>query len=105
MKITEAHSFALYKEIEINQTLLNVFNSTLQIESLSKRYALQKYLNFEQEELIINEDSKLLEMGITEDKIKNMPTEHRMNLCYGDKHIAKEYGIEAEEGAAGGRRW
>ena len=105
MKITEAHSFALYKEMELNQTALNIFNSTLQIESLSKRYALQKYLNFEQEEIILNEDSKLLEMGITEDKIKDMPMEHRMNLCYGDKHVANEYGIEAEEGGVGGRRW
>jgi hypothetical protein len=104
-KITESQSFSLYKEIEINQSVLNVFNSTLQIDALSKRYALQKYLHFDQDEIILNEDSKLAEMGLTLEQIKKMPYEHRMNIVYGDKHLASEYGIEAEAGGAGGRRW
>ena len=100
-KITESQSFSLYKEMELNQTALNIFNSTLQIDSLSKKFALQKYLNFDQEEIRINEDSKLREMGLDDKTIKDMPQEHRDNLVYGDAHVGSEYGIEASGGGGG----
>ena len=87
-------SFATYKEIELNQTLLNVYNSTLSISSLSKKYALQKYLNMDQEELQYNENMKLLEKGITEEQIKKMDRETIENIVYGDGRLGKKYGIE-----------
>jgi len=103
LKITQSMSFALYKEIEINQALMNVYSSTQQFESLSKRYALQKYMNFDQEELQLNEYQKLREKGLADDVIKKMPQEHIENIVYGDGSKGKEYGLEAEAG--GGRGW
>ncbi len=102
-RINEPMSFALYKEIEINQTLLNVFNSTLQINTLSKKYSLQKYLNMDQEELRYNEESKLREMGIAEDVIKKMEPADVENIVYGTMtpKLAKKYGLEAPEPQAG----
>lgn len=98
-RITEPMSFTVYKEMEINQTLLNVYNSTLQINSLSKRFALQKYLNLDQDELKHNEDSKLREMGISEENIKNMEQSEIDNLVYGTPKadILKKYGLEQQE--------
>lgn len=94
--IVEPMSFSLYKEIEINQTQLNVFNSTLQINSLSKKFSLQKYLNFDQEELRHNEECKLREMGFPDDVINKMPQEDIDNIVYGvmTPPIAQKYGFD-----------
>lgn len=105
-KITEPMSFSVYKEIEINQTLLNVFNSTLQINSLSKKLSLQKYLNFDQDDVKYNETAKLQEMGIPDDVIKNMPQGDIDNLVYGSPprpEISKKYGLAPPEDGMGGR--
>lgn len=106
-RITEPMSFSVYKEIEINQTLLNVFNSTLQITALSKKYSLQKYLNFDQDELRYNEEAKLREMGVSDETIKKMEQSDIDNLVYGapKASIAKKYGIDVPEEGAGGRGW
>jgi hypothetical protein len=101
--IADSQNFAAYKEMELNQTSLNIFNSTLQIESLSKKHALQKYLNFGQDDIKYNEQQKLSEMGLTPEQIKGMPQEHIDNMVYGDKHVASEYGLEADK--SGGNRW
>lgn len=97
MVILEAHSFALYKEIEVNQAILNVFNSSTQIMQLSKRYAMEKYLNMDEEEIINNEVMKLREMGLTDEVIKSMEDHVIMNLVYGDGRLGKEYGLEPVE--------
>lgn len=102
--IVEPMSFSLYKEIEINQTQLNVFNSTLQINSLSKKFSLQKYLNFDQEELRHNEECKLREMGVDEEAIKTMEPAEIDNLVYGtpSEKLAKKYGLSPQEGGQSG---
>lgn len=107
LKITESQSFSFYKEMELHQVSLNLYNATLQVEPLSKKVAMQKYLNFDLEEIRGNEIQKLSEMGLEPDKIKDMPQEHIDNLVYGDKRVAKDYGIQPKEdaGSIGGRRW
>jgi len=96
-RINDSQSFATYKEIEINQTLLNVFNSTLQINQLSKKYALQKYLNMDMEEIRDNEINKLRERGVDDEQIKKMPEHVIDNIVYGDGRLGSEYGIEPQE--------
>jgi len=102
-RINAPMSFSVYKEMELNQTMLNVFNSTLQISSLSKKFALRKYLGLEHDELQMNETQKLLEMGIAEEDIKDMDQQTIDNLVYGVPKLetAEKYGISAEEQKAG----
>lgn len=101
LKIQESHSFAKYKQMELNQTSLNIFNSTLQISQLSKKLALQQYLNFDAEMLARNEEMKLLEKGLTMDQIKQMPQEARDNIVYGDGRLGKDYGLQPQTNEQG----
>ena len=93
----------LSQEIEINQTLLNVYNSTLQINSLSKKFSLQKYLNFDQDDLRYNEEAKLREMGISEEDIKKMEQAEIDNIVYGTPSAknASKYGLQVDENKSG----
>lgn len=97
LKITESMSFAMYKDMELKQTALNIYNSTLQISSLSKEAALRNYLNMDEEEIIDNEVMKLREMGLDDEQIKDLPNHVVKNLVYGDGRLGSEYGIEADE--------
>lgn len=99
--INDSMSFALYKEMEVNQTLLNVFSSTLQINSLSKRFSLQKFMNMDIEELRDNELYKLREKGLSDQEIKELPDNVIENIVYGDGRLGKEYGIEPADGSGG----
>lgn len=97
LKVNTAHSFSEYRDIELNQTKLNVFNSTLSITSISKKMALQKYLNFDHEDIKRNELEKLGEKGITEDQIKKMTQTEIDNIVYGDGRLGSKYGLKPEE--------
>lgn len=99
LRISEPMSFAIYKEMEINQTQLNVFNSTLSINTLSKKFALQKYLGLDNEDLRYNEENKLREMGISDEVIKKMDQSDIDNVVYGamSPKIAEKYGITVQE--------
>tara|TARA_R100000664_G_C2759274_1_gene148850 strand:- start:2833 stop:4353 length:1521 start_codon:yes stop_codon:yes gene_type:complete len=101
LRISAPNSFAIYKDMEVNQTLLNVYNSTMQINSLSKRVALQKYLNLSHEEMVENELNKLKEMGLTDEQIKEMPENVLDNIVYGDGRLGDQYGIKPADGIGG----
>lgn len=101
--INDSMSFADYKEMELNQTMLNVFNSTLQIGSLSKRYSLQKYMNMSMEDLRDNELYKLMEKGLNAEQIKKLPEHVVENIVYGDGRLGKEFGLEPDD--SGGAGW
>lgn len=104
LKINESHNFALYKNIETYQSLLNLFQSTMQATTISKQFALSKYLNLSKEELVDNEAMILNEKGITDDKIKNMTPEEIANIVYGDGRLGEKFGLKpAEDGGFGGR--
>ena len=107
-KISESMSFSMYKEMELNQTLLNIASSTMSFEYLGKKFVLQKYMNLDQEEIQQNEDYKLMEMGIPAEKLKDMTEEERSNLVYSQQKnpaIMKKFGLESEEGGFGGGRF
>lgn len=95
--VAEAMSFSIYREIEINSTLMNVYASSSNMNALSKRYSLERFMNMDKEELVENEFDKLLEMGIEEEKIKEMPEHVMRNLVYGDGRLGEQYGIKVEE--------
>lgn len=97
LHINPPMSFAKYKEIEVNQATLNVYQSTAQIGSLSKRFAMQKYLHFEQDDLHFNEESKLREMGLTDEEIKELPRNVIENIVYGDARLGEKYGVSPSE--------
>jgi len=102
LEINPPTSFAKYKDIEVNQATLNVFNSTLQIGSLSKKFALQKYLDLDQEDIAYNEIEKLKEKGLTEEEIKAMDQSAIDNIVYGDGRLGEKYGLAAADPNAGG---
>lgn len=95
--IPESHNFALYKDIEVNQSLLNVFSTTTQIQQMSPRYAMMKYLNMDQQDLIENEMLSLSEKGVSKDVIKTMTEEEIHNIVYGDGRLGEKYGLSAED--------
>jgi hypothetical protein len=55
------------REQSINAELLNNYGSADGIESLSKRFAMKKYLGLTEEEILINERMKREEMGLSPD--------------------------------------
>lgn len=101
IEIAPSMSFALYKEMELNQSALNLYNSTIQMNSMSRRFAFQKYLNMDHEELANNEIDKLKEFGLTDEQIKEMPDQDISNLVYGDGRVGEKYGITPQEGGRG----
>jgi hypothetical protein len=102
LEVAPSMSFALYKDIELNQQMLNVYNSTMQIGAMSRRYALQKYMNFTHDELEDNELSKLHEFGLSDETIEKMLPEHIQNAVYGDGRSLAEYGVKVDPQAGGG---
>lgn len=87
--IAPPQNFALYKEIELNSTMLNVYSSTDNMTAISKQYAMKRFMNMQPEDIIENEDTVLLEKGIPKDKIKGLSEEQRMNIVYGDARLIK----------------
>jgi hypothetical protein len=103
LKINEPTSFSLYKDIEVNQSLLNVFNSSLSITTLSKRVAMQKYLNFNEEELRNNEMAKLTQLGLDKATIKKVSQELIENIVYGDGKVGAVFlGLDPAAFSSGG---
>lgn len=101
-RINDSNSFAEYKQIELDQSRLNVFNSTLQVGGLSKKVALQKYLGYDLEDLVNNEIQFLAEKGLDDKVIKTMPQNVIDNIVYGDGRLGEEYGIKsADDGGMG----
>lgn len=105
LRIADSMSFAEYKDMERNQGFLNVANSTLQLNQLSKRLVMSKYLGMEEDEILYNEHCKLMEKGLTEEQIKNMTPDEVTQIVYGTPKpdVADKYGLDAGEGV--GRGW
>lgn len=95
--IQESMSFHKYKEMELDQTMLNIYNSTSQATSLSKKFAIQRYMGLSLEEIRTNEEMRLMELGITPDVIKKMEQVDIDNIVYGDARLGKNYGISPND--------
>lgn len=83
-KIAEPQSFGIYKENDINTSLLQTVSSAENIEYLSKRFILQKYLNLTPSEISDNEEKRLKEMGYDPSKLSE---EEKINIVYGDSKL------------------
>jgi hypothetical protein len=90
-KIAPPQSFAIYKQNELFSILLNTYASAESIDMFSKRESLKKFMQWEEDEIVENENARLLEMGLEEKMIKSFPDHIRMNLIYGDGEIAREW--------------
>jgi hypothetical protein len=88
--IEPPQSFAEYKESELNSVLLNLYASAEGIESMSKRFALEKFMRMNTAEISLNEELKLKEMGYDKKSISSMAEEIKMNLVYGDGSAASK---------------
>ncbi len=103
LMITEPTSFAAYKEMEVQQARLNVFNSTMSISQLSKKYAMKKYLGLDEEDLRQNEHDKLIQLGLDEPTIKKLPQNIIENIVYGDGRVgAAALGLDPSAFNSGG---
>lgn len=91
IQITPPQSFVVYKENEVNNALWNTYSSAENSEFLSKRFAIKKYLHWEDDELVENENAKMEEIGIEMKIIKSMPNEIRNNLIYGTGDYARTW--------------
>lgn len=64
IKLPSPTNFGIYRDLELNTELLNAFSSADSVNSLSKRYAMKKYLNWNEAEIAINEQWKRQELGL-----------------------------------------
>lgn len=104
--INEPTSFAKYKEMEVQQTQLNLAASTQAFPSISPYIVQKKYLGFDPEEILDNELAKVQEFGIDEKTFKKMPREDVMAIVYAqqpNRKILEKYGVApAEDNGIGG---
>jgi Bacteriophage T4-like portal protein (Gp20) len=94
--IASPQSFAIYKQNELDNILLNAYNSAEGTTVLSKRESMKRYLQMDEVEILENETTKLLELGISSKKIKGLPEEIRMNLIYGEADVARTW-LDSQE--------
>jgi len=104
LQINAPQSFALYKQNEVNQQILNVYQTSDRVETFSKRYALKKYAQMDEDDIVENEYWMLKEMGVTDEQINQMEDYERYMLVYGtaSSDVKEKYGIPQDDG---GSRW
>lgn len=80
-KITlpEPENFGIYRQQQLDNDLLNTFGVANGIEHLSKRFAMEKYLQLSAEEILINERKRAEELGLDPDNL----TPEDMKTLYG----------------------
>lgn len=88
--IAPPQSFAIYKQNELDNILLNAYSSADGMDPLSKRESLKRYLQMDEDEIVENEFAKLLEMGFPEKFINGMKVEVKYNVLYGDGHLSPD---------------
>lgn len=93
VKLPDPENFGVYRRLRLDTELLNTASLADGIEVISKRMLLEKYLQFDETEIKINERYKLMELGIDPDS-----PEADVRLVYGS------VGGSADEGSmiAGG---
>lgn len=65
LRFPEPQNFAKYRQIEIDQARMSIFNSLQNVPWLSKRFVASRFLGMTQDEIVENEKLRLEEMGIT----------------------------------------
>lgn len=82
-KIAEPQSFALYRQNDLYNTLLNTAVSANSLDYVSKKVILEKFLHLSTEDIVDNEVAVLVERGFTEDEIDELTEDQRGLLVYG----------------------
>lgn len=96
--INDSMSFVEYKEMELQQSLLNVMNSSLQLGQISKKFALQKFMQMDVEEIRENERMVLAEKGLNEEQVKELDQTIIDNIVYGDGRLGADLGVPESSG-------
>lgn len=78
IKLRDPENFGRYRQMALDADLLNVASTADGLSMMSKRMMLQKYLQWDQEDLLLNERLKFEEMGINPDS-----AEADISLIYG----------------------
>jgi len=119
--LPEPSNFGKYRQLELDSQLLSAFTTPDGLSYMSKRYALKRYLQMSDEEIITNERLKREEMGIDPDSqdpkdlqlIYSAPEEGAMGggglgggfggaeLGMGGEPVAPEVGTPAPAGGEG----
>ena len=55
LRFSEPQNFSAYREVELNSSLANVFGSLSEVPYISRRFALKKYLQLSEDEIVENE--------------------------------------------------
>ncbi len=93
VRLPDPSNFGIYRQQELDAALLGSYGSADGIQYLSKRFALKRYLNLTEEELILNERLLREEKGLDPDE----PKPEDIPLLYGEGA-----GLGAEGGFGGG---
>lgn len=74
ISLKEPENFGVYRQQQLNSDLLNTYSSASGIQFLSPRFALKKYLQLTDEEIIENEAKRREELGLDPNGgIKDLP--------------------------------
>jgi hypothetical protein len=66
LRMPDPQNFAIYRQNALDSDLLNAFGSAKDIDFLSRRYAMKRFLGMTEEEIQINEELLREEKGLTE---------------------------------------
>ena len=69
LKLPEPQNFALYRQAALDADLINSFNSIKEVEYLSKRFMLKRYLGLTEDEIQMNETMIKQERSIEDDPV------------------------------------
>lgn len=89
LKLPEPENFGIHRTNQLNNELLGTYSTADGINSLSKRFAMQKFGQFTDEEILLNQRLRLEELGLDPD---NVTKEDMLTL----------YGPPPEDGGMGG---
>lgn len=82
IKLPEPENFGIYRQQQLDSDLLNTYSSADGIQHISKRFALKKYAQLTDEEIMTNERMRAEELGLDPER--------------GKENYPQIYGIPAE---------
>lgn len=74
ISLPEPENFGTYRTQELDSALLNTFRDAADVEYLSPRFIMKRYLQLTDEEIITNEKLRREELGLSEDSDKDLKT-------------------------------
>jgi hypothetical protein len=97
IRLPEPSNFGKYRQLELDTQLLGAYGSADSVQHLSKRFAMKKYLQLTDEELITNERLKAQELGMDPNDTKEI-----LRIVYGTPDAGGGMGGMGGMGGFGG---